>query len=75
MRARNLKDSLLQMPYLKQTSFQRLFDRISSIHSNCLDVSLHSSFSLAFTCRNILVAIHFVHKLVYSSRLCMKIAT
>ena len=45
------------------------------MHLSCLRVSRFSLFSSSFICRNIIVIIHFFHKLVFSARLYMKKAS
>ena len=59
MRAQGRRDLALQIPSSGQTFSQMLFYRVSSVHPNCLCVSLHFSFSLDFVCRENIVAIHF----------------
>ena len=59
MRAQGRRDLALQISSSEQTFSQMLFYRVSSVHPNCLCVSLHFSFSLDFVCRENIVAIHF----------------
>ena len=65
----NPRDSLLPTHSSVQTYFLKLLWMVSSMHSNYQYVSVHSSFSSAFTCRNVI----FI-ELVCSARLYMKIA-
>ena len=54
---------------------QKLYWRVWSVFLICHCVSRHSSYSFSFVLRSNIVAIYFLHELVYSARLFMKMAS
>ena len=58
-----------------QIRCQKLFWRVRSVFLICHCVSHHSSYSFSFVLRNNIVAIYILHRLVYSARLFMKMAS